>query len=44
MDDDELWEQPWTTSEKVSVVIVMLPAFALLGLAWYAFMYPVLFR
>lgn len=35
--------RPMTLAEKITTFVVLVPFFGLLGLAWYALMYPVLF-
>lgn len=33
-----------TRAQKISAAVLMVPYFGVLGLAWWAFMYPVLVR
>lgn len=39
MDDRKL-----SRGEKISAAVLLIPYFGVLGLAWWAFMYPVLGR
>lgn len=42
--DEDDWEGPKTTAEKVSALILLFAYLIMVGLAWYAFMYPIFFR